>query len=222
MRASTIGSNGMVDVLITRAPGAAPTHPSKSVCRITFQRPTSSRTIVPTRSAGGRANGRCGRTRMTGRANCGRSARTNLTVTCLGPTNSAFSRLSVTKSHPSGGKGRRPTRRLRRDCGVAISSTSTGGPAGVVVTKELDASAAFCPVWVDSQLMSALESLDVHDLSPADDNAHDVWSAIEKGDVAALQRLVSADYESGRVLDVGGWWVSNTEARIVAAIRAHC
>ena len=86
----------------------------------------------------------------------------------------------------------------------------------------LDASAAFCPVWVDSQLMSALESLDVHDLSPADDNAHDVWSAIEKGDVAALQRLVSADYESGRVLDVGGWWVSNTEARIVAAIRAHC
>ena len=85
-----------------------------------------------------------------------------------------------------------------------------------------DASAAVCPVWVDSELTSALRSLEVHDLSPADDKVSDVWSAIEKGDEAALQRLVSADYESGRVLDVGGWWVSNTEARIFAAIRAHC
>jgi len=84
-----------------------------------------------------------------------------------------------------------------------------------------DASAAVC-VWVDSELTSALRSLDVHDLSPADDKVSDVWSAIDKGDEAALQRLVSADYESGRVLDVGGWWVSNTEARIFAAIRAHC
>ena len=72
------------------------------------------------------------------------------------------------------------------------------------------------------QLTSALTSLDVHDLSSADDKESDVWSAIENGDEAALQRLVSADYESGRVLAVSGWWVSNTEARIFAAIRAHC
>ena len=96
-------------------------------------------------------------------------------------------------------------------CGSAVAGQFT-----------LDASAASCPVWVDSELTSALKSLDVHNPSPADDNVFEVWSAIENGDEAALQRLVSADYESGRVLDVGGWWVSNTEARIFAAIRAHC
>jgi len=106
---------------------------------------------------------------------------------------------------------RQAVRLLAALCGSALAAQFT-----------LDASAAFCPVWVDSELASALKSLDVHDLSPADDKVSDVWSAIEKGDEAALQRLVSADYESGRVLDVGGWWVSNTEARIFAAIRAHC
>ena len=62
----------------------------------------------------------------------------------------------------------------------------------------------------------------MQDLGPADDKVLDVWSAIENGDEGALRRLVSADYESGRVTNVGGWLVSNTEVRTLAAIRAHC
>jgi len=96
-------------------------------------------------------------------------------------------------------------------CGSALAAQFT-----------VDVSAASCPAWVDSELASALKSLDEHDLRPADDKVLDVWSKIENGDEAALWRLVSADYESGRVMNVGGWCVSATEARMFAAIRAHC
>ena len=86
----------------------------------------------------------------------------------------------------------------------------------------LHGSAASCPAWADSEFASALKALDLRDLQPADTEVLDVWSRIERGDESTLRRLVSADYESGRVLEVGGWWVSNTEARMLVALRARC
>lgn len=108
----------------------------------------------------------------------------------------------------------------RRDAVRMLAAALCGSALAAQFT--LDGLAAFCPAWVDSELVSALKSREMHDLQPADDRASDVSSMLEKGDEAALQRLVSADYESGRVLKIGGWWISNTEARMFAAIRARC
>jgi hypothetical protein len=86
----------------------------------------------------------------------------------------------------------------------------------------VETSGASCPAWIDAELASALKSLETHDLGSTGDDVANVWSLMEKGDEAALQRLAAADYESGRVLNVGGWWVSATEGRMFVAIRAHC
>ena len=108
----------------------------------------------------------------------------------------------------------------RRQAVRLLAATLCG--SAVAAHFPVDASAASCPAWIDAELASALKSLETHDLAPSDDGVANVWSLMEKGDEAALQRLAAADYESGRVLNVGGWWVSATEGRMFAAIRARC
>jgi hypothetical protein len=58
--------------------------------------------------------------------------------------------------------------------------------------------------------------------NPRDPALARVASLVARGDRATLQQFIAGDYARGRVVAISGWWISRTEARLLAAVALHC
>lgn len=116
------------------------------------------------------------------------------------------------------GLDRRQVVRLLAAFGAALAA---GGAPG-------SAAAAPCLPWLGEDEVEGAKELGRAYLQqhPGSD-AGDVWAllqpaASDAGDLSGLAELVRKDYEEGSVLNLAGWYISETEGRVFAAIATRC